>query len=321
MTQPRIETTAERVPPRAADHAPAAPAARAARTAPAQSPHHAPWRGYTALAIGVLAIAWSALFVRWAHVSGPASAFYRALVATAVLVPWRLVRGGPASRRVIVYSALGGIFFAFDLALFNSAVLTTSAANATLLGNNAPLMVGLGAWIVFHQRPTRRFWIGLALALAGTITIAGGDTLRHASFGLGDVMAVCASVFFAGYILTTNRVRVHADTLTVTAVAVASSAATLLLLCLALGVPLSGYPARSWVALAALGLVTQVVGYLCVTYTLGRLPATATSVGLLAQSPLTALLAIPFLGEGLATSQLVGGVLVLAGIYVVVATA
>jgi len=279
------------------------------------------WRGYAALAVAVLAIGWSAIFVRWAHVSGPASAFYRALTATIVLVPWRLARGGHASRRVVMFAALGGAFFALDLALFNSAVLTTSAANATLLGNNAPLMVGLGGWLVFHQRPTGRFWIGLVLAFVGTATIAGADTFRHASFGLGDAMAVFASVFFAGYILTTNRVRARADTLTVTTVAVAASAATLLVVCLVMRLPLTGYSAQSWAALAALGLVTQLVGYLCVTYALGRLPATATSIGLLAQAPLTALLAVPFLGETLSVPQIAGGVLVLAGIYVVVSAA
>lgn len=279
------------------------------------------WRGYAALVVAVLAIGWSAIFVRWAGVSGPASAFYRALTAALVLVPWRLARGGDVPRRVIAIAALGGAFFAFDLALFNSAVLSTSAANATLLGNNAPLMVGLGAWLVFHQRPTRRFWIGLVLALVGTATIGGADTLRHPSFGLGDVMAVLASVFFAGYILTTNRVRAHADTLTVTTVAVASSAATLFIVCLAMREPLAGYPAQSWLALAALGLVTQLVGYLCVTYALGRLPPTTTSVGLLGQAPITALLAVPFLGEMLSAAQMIGGVLVLGGIYVVVSTA
>lgn len=291
------------------------------RVSAAHSAARPAWRGYAALAIAVVAIGWSAIFVRWAHVSGPASAFYRVLTATLVLVPWRLARGGSVPRRVVAFAALGGAFFALDLALFNSAVLTTSAANATLLGNNAPLMVGLGSWLVFRQRPTGRFWTGLVLAFVGTATIAGADTLRHASFGLGDVMAVCASVFFAGYILTTNRVRARADTLTVTTVAVASSAATLLVICLVLQLPLAGYSARSWAALAALGLVTQLVGYLCVTYALGHLPATATSVGLLAQAPITALLAVPFLGEALNPAQIFGGVLVLAGIYVVVSAA
>jgi drug/metabolite transporter (DMT)-like permease len=47
------------------------------------------------------------------------------------------------------------------------------------------------------------------------------------------------------------------------------------------------------------------------------LPATLTSVGLLAQVPLTAVLAIPLLGEPLHPAQIAGGALVLAGIYIV----
>lgn len=275
-------------------------------------------RAYGALAIGVGAIAWSALFVRWAGVSGPASAFYRVLTAAIVLVPWRLLRGGPAvPLRAMLFAILGGVFFALDLALFNSSVLMTSAANATLLGNNAPLMVGFGAWIVLHERPNAAFWSGLALALVGSITIVGGDALRHASFGWGDVMAIAASVFFAAYILTTNRVRASVDTLTFTAIAVAGSTATLLLVCIAGRFPLSGFPLHSWLALAGLGIVSQLLGYLAITYALGHLPATVTSVGLLAQAPLTALLAVPLLGEPLVITQIIGGALVLLGIYVV----
>jgi drug/metabolite transporter (DMT)-like permease len=52
-------------------------------------------------------------------------------------------------------------------------------------------------------------------------------------------------------------------------------------------------------------------------YALGHLPATITSVGLLAQVPLTAVLAMAFLGEPLTGLQIAGGGLVLCGIYVV----
>jgi len=272
----------------------------------------------------VFCIAWSALFVRWAGVSGPASAFYRVLVATFVLVPIRLWRGGraPLNRRAVGLATLAGCFFAFDLAFFNSAVLRTSAANATLLGNNAPVLVGLGSWLVFRQRPQRVFWIGLALALVGSTTIAAGDALHHAglghvTLGAGDAMAIAASVFFASYLLTTERVRSGVDTLTLTTLAVTASAITLLALCLLLRVPLAGYAPHAWLALAGLGIVSQLGGYLAITYALGHLPATLTSVGLLAQAPLTALLAIPLLGEPLAATQVIGGVLVLVGIYVV----
>ena len=215
-------------------------------------------------------------------------------------------------------AALAGIFFAFDLALFNTAVLRTSAANATLLGNNAPIIVGLATWLVFERRPPSAFWLGLGLAVVGSACIMGDDALRHTTaFGVGDAMAITASAFFAGYLLTVERVRAHVDTLTLTTLTVAVSSATLLLLCLALRVPLTGFTTHAWLELIGLGIVSQVGGYLAITYALGHLPATVTSVGLLAQAPLTAVLAIPLLGEPLRTSQILGGALVLTGIYVV----
>ncbi len=280
-----------------------------------------PRRGiaYSALAVGVVCIAWSALFVRWAGVAGPASAFYRALVATMVLLPIWLLRGRrrKVGLRPVALGVIAGVFFAFDLALFNSAVMSTSAANATLLGNNAPIIVGFGSWAMFRKPPRAIFWLGLALALVGSAFIVGHDALNPAAIGAGDAMAVGASVFFAAYLLTIGRVRSSMDTLTLTTLAVTASSVTILCLCLLLRVQLTGYSTHTWLSLVGLGVVSQVGGYLAVTYALGHLPATVTSVGLLAQAPLTALLAIPLLGEPLIASQIIGGALVLIGIYVV----
>ena len=215
----------------------------------------------------------------------------------------------------------GGAFFALDLGLYNTAVLRTSAATATLLGNNAPVFVGLGTWLVFRRRPGAAFWIGLALAMAGCLSIVASDALgaggSRPGHVTGDLLALTASVFWAAYLLTTEQVRASMDTLTFNSLAITGSVVTLLALCLALGVPLSGYPPGTWASLIALGLISQLAAYFCLVYALGHLPATVTSVGLLAQVPLTALLAVPLLGEHLSPAQLLGGVLVLAGIYVV----
>jgi drug/metabolite transporter (DMT)-like permease len=80
---------------------------------------------------------------------------------------------------------------------------------------------------------------------------------------------------------------------------------------------LSGYSGRTWAALVALGLVSQLASYYALVYALGHLPATVTSVAVLAQVPLTALLAAAMLGEPLSSAQIAGGLVVLSGIYVV----
>lgn len=288
------------------------------------SPGDAPdrqWRAYAALAAAVIGMSWSALFVRWAGIPGQASAFYRVLIASAILVPLWAARGAarPVDRRAAGLALAGGVFFAIDVALFNIAVLRTSAATAVLLGNSAPVFVGLATWILFGRRPRARFWIGLALSLAGCASIVGADALSGARAGAtrGDLIALAASVFWAAYMLTTEHVRTEMDTLTFNTLAITGSVLTLLVVCLATGAPLGGYSGRTWLFLGALGLISQFAAYFAFVYALGHLPATLTSVANLAQIPLTALLAMPLLGEPISLAQIAGGLLVLTGIYVV----
>jgi drug/metabolite transporter (DMT)-like permease len=271
---------------------------------------------YLALTAGVLCIAWSAIFVRWTDMPGPASAFYRMLIPATVLIPTWFV--GPKSPRVnrktLMVIAVGGIFFALDLAFFNTSILQTSAANATLLGNNTPVFVGLLGWVIFRQRPSAAFWIGLVLALAGSVVIVWGDLLRHFKLGWGDAMALTASACFAVYMIATERVRMTTGTLAFLRLAMISSAVFLLVINLALGISLRIPAGHSWLALLGLGFISQLGGYLALTYALGHLPATAASISLLSQGPLTAVLAAFILAEPLAGSQIVGGLLVLAGV-------
>jgi drug/metabolite transporter (DMT)-like permease len=282
------------------------------------------WLAYAALVVAVLGMTWSAIFVRWAGVSGPASAFYRVAVAAVVLLPWRALRRdlAPPPRKAAWLAVAGGVFFGFDLLLYNTGVMKTSAATAVLLGNNAPVVVGLGTWFFFGRRPQAKFWWGLALALGGCAAIVAADAASRGSrVGLGnatgDMLALAAAVFFAAYLMTTERVRASMDTLTFSSLAILGSVATSLVVCLLLRVPLYGYAPRSWASLVGLGLVSQLAAYFAIVYALGHLPATVMSVGFLAQLPLTALLSVPLLGESVTAIQMSGGLLVLAGIYVV----
>lgn len=288
------------------------------------------WLAYGALLIAISGIAWSAIFIRWSAVPGPSSAFYRVFIAALVLVPWRVISSLASSgeRRKVKRTTLrafllalgGGVFFGLDLALYNTAVMRTTATTATLFGNNAPIFVGIGTWIFFRRRPQRKFWIGLALAMTGAAVVMVANA-AHGKGGTGDLtgafMSIGAAACFAAYLLATEHVREELDTLTFSTIAVAGSVLTLLVVCAVVDAPLSGFTTRTWAALLGLGLISQLGAYLGLAYALGQLPATVTSVGLLAQVPLTALLAVPLLGEPLTGPYLAGGALVLAGIYIV----
>jgi drug/metabolite transporter (DMT)-like permease len=276
-------------------------------------------RGYVALSIGVIAISWSAIFIRWAPMPGSASAFYRLLFASVLLCPYvALTHKHPHfSRKSLWLAAVGGAFFAADLSLYSTAVLNSSAANATVLGNNTPIFVGFLAWWVTKKRPVMAFWTGLAIALSGSILIVGQDLLHHADFGLADLLAVAASGCFAVYLYVTEKMREEFDAATLLALSLFASTVTLLIFNVGTGVSLRIPDRGAWLAVLALALVCQLLGYFSLTYALGHLSAGITSVTLLVQAPLTGFLAYLFLREPVTAAQVAGGILVLLGVWIV----
>jgi len=149
------------------------------------------------------------------------------------------------------------------------------------------------------------------------VIVLGSDFIRHPSIGMGDLLAIAAGVFYAGYFLVTERGRQKLDTLSYVWLVDLVAALSLLVISLGMKMPLTGYPAQSWLSFLGAALVSQVGGYLSIGYALGHLPASIVSPTLIGQPVVTALLAIPLLGEALRTEQWLGGLVVLVGIYLV----
>src|SRR5512139_1106299 len=163
---------------------------------------------YLALVLGIICLSFSAMFGKWANAPGPVIGFYRIGIAALVLLPIFLYRKQKLEvklpKAILLFPILGGIFTALDHGTWNSSLRYTSAANATLLGNTAPLWVALFAWLVFRQKLRGLFWVGLLLALVGAVIVLGSDFILHPSIGMGDMLAMAAGVFYAGYFLVTE---------------------------------------------------------------------------------------------------------------------
>jgi drug/metabolite transporter (DMT)-like permease len=249
---------------------------------------------------------------------GLASAFYRVLIAAVVLWPFVLLSGNQLRRldgSALRLAALGGLFFAGDVGMYNVAVLHTTAGGATLLGNNAPVFVGLLTWIITRKAPPRAFWMVLAVASAGAILIMRVDAKREGLELSGDLLAFGTSICFALYLMVTERLRDRCDSATLLMLSSTASAAALLPVVLFTHTPLHIPGGSSLAAVLGLALVCQVIGYFSLTYALGHLPATITSVLLLAVAPVSAILAFFLFGERMTPLQLVGGALVLLGVW------
>lgn len=196
-------------------------------------------------------------------------------------------------------------------------MLRTAAGSATFLANNAPLIVGLLTWLMTRKLPSRRFWTALVIAFSGACLIVSMDFKHLQSGYFADLLAVLASVCFAFYLLITERVREELDTAILAAMSTTASALALLAFAACAHVSLMVPAASSFASLIGLGVVCQLAGYYCLTYALGHLPATDSSIVLLGVAPLTAVNALMIFDERMTILQLLGGSFILLAVWIV----
>jgi drug/metabolite transporter (DMT)-like permease len=267
------------------------------------------------LLLGAFGIACAAIFVRLALPAPPVvTGFWRLALGTGVLAAVTAKRLRAAlPRRATLEALAAGACFGVDLALWNTALIETSVATATLLVNTTPLFVGAFAVLVLGEKVGTKLALGAGFALAGAALLLGDDLGARASLA-GGGLALGAAVFYSAYLVLIQRARRALDA--ATSVAISGVASTLVLGGAALlrGDPLVGFPAHSWLVFAASAAVSQLAGVVGIVWALAHLRATFAAVALLAQPLGTALLGWWWLGEALSALQLAGGALVVAGI-------
>ncbi|MFZ4457113.1 MAG: DMT family transporter [Bacteroidales bacterium] len=276
------------------------------------------WLRYILLFVGVLCISWSAIFVKLSGVEGITTAFYRMLIGSLGIIPiWLLYKKPNYNFRGIGFAILSGILFGCDIVLWNTSIVISKASISTLLANLAPVWVGF-AYLLFWKiklKPT--FWIGTLIAISGVAVIVGFEGIFSSASHLGNLLAIGASVFYAAYMISTQKGRLSIDTLSFTAISMWTSTVFTLIVCLVLDAPLWGFEAKTWFVLGGLGLISQLCGWLAINYALGHIKTTTASVSLLSQSVFTALFSVPVLDEMLTANEIIGAVVVLCGIYLV----
>jgi drug/metabolite transporter (DMT)-like permease len=247
------------------------------------------------LALGAVAMGASPIFVRLAEVGPYASAFWRTFLALPFLFAWARVEthGQAQPLRFDSSIVLCGLLFAGDLFFWHLAILGTTVANATFLATTAPIWVVLGGFLLRSETIGLPILAGLALCLIGDGALIGESYGFAPHRQWGDLCGLATAVFFGLYVL-----------------------ACLLVVALVLEPRLVPASAGGLAALLALAVVSQVGGQGLVAVALGSLPATFSSLVIFLEAIAAAVFGWLILGEALGVAQIVGGALILLGIWV-----
>jgi drug/metabolite transporter (DMT)-like permease len=275
---------------------------------------------YTALVAGIAAVSFAAILIRLAEAPPPLVAALRMIFASALLAPLAL-RSEERRREVATLAGsdlflmiLAGVFLSLHFILWIWSLSLTDVASSVVFVTTNPLFVALYTVIVFRERVSRTFWVGLMLAIAGGATLGGNDLLTGGGRWKGDILALLGSIAVAGYFLVGSRLRRRLSLFAYILPVYATAAVILAILLIVMGVPITGYGWQTYLYCFLMALVCQLFGHSLFNWALRHMKATIVTVSIAGEPVGASILALLILGEAPVMTQVAGGGLIIGGI-------
>ncbi|MGE5391511.1 MAG: DMT family transporter [Deltaproteobacteria bacterium] len=276
---------------------------------------------YLTLFFSILCMSTSSIMIKFSAAPALIIALYR-LFFTSVLATGIRGRRLPGSisvisRRSLFYIIGSGIFLALHLGFWITSLNYTSVSSSVLFTNLQVIFVLCFSILILKEKPTNMAIVGIIVAIAGSVLIGQGDL----KFGrlLGDMLSLASGLFVAIYYLIGRKARTEVDTMTYTVITTAVAALGILIACWFSGLHLSGYRSLDWLLFLLMALGPGLGGHGILNWALKYVKAPLVSVSILGESVGASILAWIIFGENLLWYQIIGGILILTGIYIAAA--
>jgi drug/metabolite transporter (DMT)-like permease len=288
-----------------------------------------------ALLTAILAVSTASLLIRFAQREVPSLviAALRLTFATMMLAPIALTRHldelRTLTRRDLMLGLGSGIFLAIHFATWISSLEYTSVASSVVFVATGPLWVAILSPLLLNEQLTRIAGVGLVVAFMGGALIGLSDAcvihngLQCPQLGQvlqgramwGNFLALCGAWAVSGYLIIGRKVRAKISLIPYIFLVYGIGAVVLILLVFAARENLLAYslPAYGWIFLLA--AIPQLIGHSTFNWLLKYLSATMVAVTTLAEPIGSSVLAFFFLRETPTLAVILGGGLILAGIF------
>ena len=285
--------------------------------------------------MGIMAVSTASIFIRFAQVEIPSLviAAGRLTLATLVIAPFAVKRW--VKDRVVLdrktwgLLTVAGLFLGLHFVTWITSLEYTSIASSVVLVTTAPLWVAFLSPIFLKEKISQWVLIGLVIALSGAVIVGVGSSCMFSGGKLvcqgmeewwsgrnfvGNILALMGAILSGAYLMVGRSVRNRLSLPIYTAIVYGIASIVLIILVILTGTPVGGYSSASYLWVAALALVPQVIGHTAFNCALKYLSATYVSIALLGEPIGTVILAALFLREMPAILEILGGVLILSGI-------
>jgi drug/metabolite transporter (DMT)-like permease len=278
------------------------------------------------VSIGVVAISFAAIFIKFCDdVPSLMIATYRLTISSSILL---LIAKGRGTRfstltgKQLLMGVLGGFFLSLHFWLWISSLKFTSVASSVVLVTTNPIFVGLFSYLLFREKQPPELIAGIALSFCGSFILAIGDSglrglsAQNASQLWGDALALLGAIMVSGYLMIGSRLRDQIDVLSYVSIVYSFSALLLLATSACLEIPFTGYKASSYLYMALLALVPQLIGHTAINWALKHLKTSMVAITILGEPIGASILAYIIFSETIGSFQGLGMVLIFLAIIV-----
>ncbi|HXG65989.1 MAG TPA: DMT family transporter [Blastocatellia bacterium] len=275
-----------------------------------------------AMCFAVLALAFSSIFIKQLEQMGVpplAIAFNRMALTTALLLPvaivWKRQEMTTLARREMALLALGGLFLAAHFGAWITSLKYIPIATSVVLVNSHPFFVAIASYFFLGEKPTRRTIAGTSLGLVGMAIISGDGFAGVESALWGDILAIIGALAVVGYFIIGRRMRAKVSLLGYVTPLYGVCTLFLFVWVLAAGDQVYPYDATAWMYFIALAIVPTILGHTVFNWAIKHVKTSAISLAFLGEPVAAAALAFLFFSQEPPMATIIGGALVLAGIY------
>jgi len=271
--------------------------------------------------LAAVIISTSSVWVKIAQVAPSVSGFYRMFIGGLVLLVLCAVKKLDLWRnwRYFSWLFLAAIFFALDLFFWHRSIFYIGPGLATVLGNFQVFFMALAGYLFFKEQIGMAFIIGLAITISGLFLLVGINWSELSSqYQTGVVYALLTAVVYTGFMLSLRHVQSSRNSLSAMANLGIMSITSAFIMFVVLnfeGLNITIPSTQSLLSLLILGIVCQVFGWLLITQSMPKLPASIVGMVLLLQPALSMLWDVLFFDRPTGLIDIIGLIMVLAGVY------
>lgn len=272
------------------------------------------------IAIGVIGISLSAIFVKYSDAPSVVTAAYRLLWTVGLMTP--VVFGKAQVRaelkrtngKTIALCAVSGIFLALHFTSWFESLKQTSVASSTAIVCTEVIWVALGFVVFLKGRIGKAALISIAITVFGSLLIALSDYSAGGDHLSGDGLALAAAIFSAVYTLIGREVRKGMSTISYTYIVYFFCALVLCIFTIAAGIPFHGYGMSSVVVGLLLAVFSTLLGHSIFSWCLKFLSPSFVSASKLCEPVVAAIFAVFLFAELPALLQIAGGLITIGGV-------